>query len=102
MRAPCLRCRKPDKRVDAATQMVGMTVRQAEALRKRLNKKPVQKPENAGFSVDYLSGSGARAGKRARPQGRIQQGKTSGTLTLEYYGADDLERLIEALRGLRV
>ena len=32
----------------------------------------------------------------------IQQGKTSGTLTLEYYGSDDLERLIEALRSLRV
>ena len=32
----------------------------------------------------------------------IQQGKNSGQLTLEYYGADDLERLIEALRGLRV
>ena len=32
----------------------------------------------------------------------IEQGKNSGTLSLEYYGADDLERLIEALRGLRV
>ena len=32
----------------------------------------------------------------------IQQGKTSGQLTLEYYGADDLERLTEALRSLRV
>ena len=32
----------------------------------------------------------------------IQQGKNSGQLTLEYYGADDLERLTEALRALRV
>ena len=31
-----------------------------------------------------------------------KQGKNSGQLTLEYYGADDMERLIEALRGLRV
>ena len=32
----------------------------------------------------------------------IQQGKHSGQLTLEYYGAEDLERLSEALRNLRV
>ncbi len=31
-----------------------------------------------------------------------KKGKKSGSLTLEYYGTDDLERLIEALRGLRV
>jgi ParB family chromosome partitioning protein len=32
----------------------------------------------------------------------ITQGKTSGTVALEYYGADDLERLIAALENLTV
>lgn len=32
----------------------------------------------------------------------IQQASTAGQLTLEYYGAEDLERLSEALRNLRV
>ena len=40
-----LAVQEEDKRVDAARQMVSMSVRQAEALAKRLNKKPVQKPQ---------------------------------------------------------
>ena len=91
-----------DKRVEAARQMAGMTVRQAEALAKKLNKKPVQKTESAVFSVDYLSEAARELESVLGRKVSIQQGKTSGTLTLEYYGSDDLERLIEALRSLRV
>ena len=91
-----------DKRVEAARQMAGMTVRQAEALAKKLNKKPVQKTESAVFSVDYLSEAARELERVLGRKVSIQQGKTSGTLTLEYYGSDDLERLIEALRSLRV
>ena len=93
---------EPEKRVEAAHEMVGMTVRQAEALAKKYNKKPAKKPENAEFSVDYLSEAARDLESALGRKVAIQQGKTSGTLTLEYYGADDLERLIEALRGLRV
>ena len=38
-----------DKRVEAAKQMVGLSVRQAESLAKRLNKKPAPKPQPEGF-----------------------------------------------------
>ena len=93
---------EPEKRVEAAHEMVGMTVRQAEALAKKYNKKPAKKPENTEFSVDYLSEAARDLESALGRKVAIQQGKTSGTLTLEYYGADDLERLIEALRGLRV
>ena len=45
-----------DKRVEAAKQMAGMTVRQAEALAKRMNKKPAEpKPQESDFSVDYIA-----------------------------------------------
>ena len=91
-----------DKRVEAARQMVGMSVRQAEALAKRLNKKPAQKPQPQGFSVDYVADVEKELEGVLGRKISIQQGKNSGQLTLEYYGADDLERLIEALRGLRV
>lgn len=91
-----------DKRVDAAKQMVGMSVRQAEALAKRLNKKPVPKPQPEGFSVDYVAEVEKELESVLGRKISIEQGKNSGTLSLEYYGADDLERLIEALRGLRV
>lgn len=91
-----------DKRVEAAKQMVGMSVRQAEALAKRINKKPAPKPQPEGFSVDYVSEVEKELESVLGRKISIEQGKNSGTLSLEYYGADDLERLIEALRGLRV
>ena len=91
------------KRIEAAKQMVGLSVRQAEALAKRLNKKPVAKPQPpVDFSVDYVADVEKELESVLGRKTSIQQGKNSGQLTLEYYGADDLERLIEALRGLRV
>lgn len=97
-----LAVQEEDKRVEAARQMVGMSVRQAEALAKRLNKKPAQKPQPQGFSVDYVADVEKELEGVLGRKISIQQGKNSGQLTLEYYGADDLERLIDALRGLRV
>ena len=91
-----------DKRVEAAKQMVGMSVRQAEALAKRMNKKPAPKPQQEDFSVDYVAEVEKELESVLGRKISIEQGKNSGTLSLEYYGADDLERLIEALRGLRV
>ena len=91
-----------DKRIEAAKQMVGMSVRQAESLAKRLNKKPAQKPQTEGFSVDYVAAVEKELESVLGRKISIQQGKNSGQLTLEYYGADDLERLIEALRSLHV
>lgn len=93
---------EPEKRVEAAKQMAGMTVRQAEALAKKLNKKPVKEPENNDFTVDYVAEIEKELESTLGRRVSIQQGKSSGALTLEYYGADDLERLIDALRGLRV
>ena len=91
------------KRIEAAKQMVGLSVRQAEALAKLLNKKPVAKPQPpVDFSVDYVADVEKELESVLGRKISIQQGKNSGQLTLEYYGADDLERLIEALRGLRV
>lgn len=92
-----------DKRVEAAKQMAGMTVRQAEALAKRMNKKPTEpKPQESDFSVDYIAALEKELESVLGRKICIQQGKNSGQLTLEYYGADDLERLTEALRALRV
>ena len=77
-------------------------LRQAEALAKRMNKKPTPKPQHETFSVDYVEEVEKELESVLGRKIRIEQGKNSGTLSLEYYGADDLERLIEALRGLRV
>ena len=91
------------ERVDAAKQMVGLSVRQAEALAKRLNKKPEPEPEPASEAeVDYVAELEKELESTLGRKIRIQQGRHSGQLTLEYYGAEDLERLTEALRNLRV
>ena len=93
-----------DKRVEAAKQMAGMTVRQAEALAKRMNKKPAEpKPQESDFSVDYIAALEKELESVLGRKICIQQGKNSGQLTLEYYGADDLERLTEsAARPARI
>ena len=92
-----------DKRVEAARQMVGLSVRQSEALAKRMNKKPAEKPEQSPeVSVDYIAELEKELEGALGRKISIQQGKHSGQLTLEYYGAEDLERLSEALRNLRV
>ncbi len=91
-----------EKRVEAAKQMVGMTVRQAEALAKKMNKAPVKTEEKTGIAVDYLSEVAHELENALGRKVAIQQGKTSGSVTMEFYGTDDLERLVEALRRLRV
>lgn len=91
-----------EQRGAAAEQMVGLSVRQAEALAKRLNKKPAHKEQKQAFSVDYVAEVEKELESTLGRKVTIAQGKTSGTLSLEYYGADDLERLLDALRGLRV
>ena len=91
------------RRVDAAKQMVGLSVRQAEALAKKLNKPEVQTPSQPlEVPVDYVAELEKDLESALGRKISIQQGKHSGQLTLEYYGADDLERLTEALRNLRV
>ena len=91
------------RRVEAAKQMVGLSVRQAEALAKKLNKPEVQTPpQPLEVPVDYVAELEKDLESVLGRKISIQQGKHSGQLTLEYYGADDLERLTEALRNLRV
>ena len=73
-----------DKRVEAAKQMAGMTVRQAEALAKRMNKKPAEpKPQESDFSVDYIAALEKELESVLGRKICIQQGKNSGQLTLE-------------------
>ncbi len=91
------------QRVDAAKQMVGLSVRQAEALAKRLNKQEIKTPpQPLEVPVDYVAELEKDLESVLGRKISIQQGKHSGQLTLEYYGAEDLERLTEALRNLRV
>ena len=80
-----------DKRVEAARQMVGLSVRQSEALAKRMNKKPVEKPEQPPeVSVDYIAGEGAGGRPRTKDQhsaGQAQRPADVGILRRRGFGA---------------
>lgn len=94
----------PSERMAAAHQMQTMTVRQAETLAKRLNrkKKEEQTEQTGELTVDYYGEAARELEGALGRKVSIQQGKHSGSLTLEYYSAEDLERLLEALRTLHV
>jgi ParB family chromosome partitioning protein len=86
-------------RLSEAPKMAEMSVRKAEAYAKKLNQ-PVETPAPKPFTVDYTA---ALARELESVLGRrvvIEQGKKSGTLSLEFYNPEDLERLSEGLRAL--
>ena len=79
----------------------GLSVRQTEALAKRLSaeKKP-EKPAPTG--VDYTAEAQKDLSSKLGPGVKIVNGRKKGRIELEYYGLDDLNDLLEALALLRV
>lgn len=95
----------PDQetRSRAATLIIekSMTVRDAEAMIKKLlarkpEKKPAAKPE-----VDYVAEAEKALAAGLGRKVRILSGKKRGQLVLEYYGSEDFERLYDALLSMR-
>ena len=80
----------------------GLSVRQTEALAKRLaaEKKPVPPPVSAG--VDYAAEAQKDLSSRLGRGVRIVTGRKKGRIELEYYGVDDLNDLLEALALIRL
>lgn len=88
---------------EALEKMAGMSVRQAEKFAKGLCR-PAEKPKEqaAPFAADYSADLAARLEGALGRRVCIEHGKTSGTVSLEFYGDEDLERLAEALEKLSV
>lgn len=77
-----------------------LSVRQAEAMCKRLaaeEKKP-EPPKHTG--VDYVAECEKALSRRLDRKVRIVNGKRKGRFELEFYGEDDLQRLYEILLAL--
>ena len=77
-----------------------LSVRQAEAMCKRLaaeEKKP-EPPKHTG--VDYVAECEKALSRRLDRKVRIVNGKRKGRFELEFYGGDDLQRLYEILLAL--
>lgn len=83
----------------AAQQVVdgGLSVRQTEALAKKLAAKPkVKKPENTD-DVNYTKLAASELSDKLGRSCRIVPGRKKGRIELDYYGMDDLNDLLEAL-----
>ena len=77
-----------------------LSVRQAEAMCKRLAAEE-KKPEPAKRpAVNYIAECGKALTRRLDRKVRIVSGKRKGRFELEFYGEEDLQRLYEALLAL--
>lgn len=87
--------------LDAAQQVIrhGLNVRQTEALVKKLQAPPKEKP--ARESVDYVVEAEKELSDCLARRCRIIAGKKRGKIELEYYGMDDLNDLLDALTTLK-
>ncbi|HBI64087.1 MAG TPA: stage 0 sporulation protein J [Clostridiales bacterium] len=93
------------KRISAAKAMAesGMSVRQAEAYVKKLNKPAPQPQEPAvpqEFQPDYYAELQQKLEGALGRRVHIENKKNKGRIELEYYGDDDLERLVQALAAV--
>ena len=80
----------------------GLSVRQTEALAKRLAAKKEEAPATVSAGVDYTAEAQKDLSSRLGRGVKIVTGRQKGRIELEYYGLDDLNDLLDALALLRV
>ena len=91
------------KQLDAANEVLekGLSVRKTEQLAARLSKEPEpEKEEDRKISVDYAAEISDQLSKSLGRKVKLTDGKKTGKIEIEFYGADDREDLIELLCGL--
>ena len=93
----------PALQVRAANAIIdgGLSVRQAEALAKRLATEKKPKKEAPANQVDYTAEAQKELSSKLGRGVRIVTGRKKGRIELEYYGLDDLNDLLDALALLR-
>ena len=79
---------------------LGLSVRQTEALCKKLTKQ-AQPVKEQPPQVDYLAECEKELTAGLGRKVRIVSGKRKGRIELEYYGQDDLQQLYDALHTMR-
>ena len=75
-----------------------LSVRQTETLAARLSKAPARSTPPAPAAVDYIRELELELETALGRKVRLVDGKKKGRIELEYYGAEDREKLIENLR----
>ena len=91
------------KQLEAAQKIaaLGLSVRQAELLCRNLSQEKAPEPPKAVLTVDYVAEC-EKSLSRALGRGvKIVNGKRKGKFELEFYGQEDLQALLDALRTLK-
>jgi len=89
------------KQMEAAQKIIALalSVRQAETLCKNMTKEPAAKKEIT-FAVDYVAECEKSLSKHLGRGVKIVNGKRKGRFELEFYGEEDLQKLLDALMKL--
>ena len=96
---------KTEKKQLAAAQKIcalGLSVRQAELLCRNMAKEmPEVKEEPVTLKVDYVAECEKQLSKHLGRGVKIVNGKRKGRFELEFYGAEDLQVLLDALMKIK-
>ena len=94
----------PSLQESAANAIVsgGLSVRQTEALVKRLSAEKKEAQAKDPDEVDYLAEAQIELKARLCRGVKIVPGRKKGRIELEYYGVDDLNDLLDALAVIKV
>lgn len=89
------------KRLEAAKKIaaLGLSVRQAELLCRNMEREPKPEPEPE-LRVDYVAECQRALSKKLGRGVKIVTGKRKGRFELEFYGQDDLQKLLDKLMTL--
>ena len=89
------------KQLDAAKKVIALSlsVRQTETLCKKMEKEPAPKKQEV-FAVDYVAECEKSLSKHLGRGVKIVNGKRKGRFELEFYGQEDLQKLLDALMKL--
>ena len=90
------------KQLDAAKKVIALSlsVRQTETLCKNMEKEPAPKHDEPVLKVDYVAECEKSLSKHLGRGVKIVNGKRKGRFELEFYGQEDLQKLLDALMKL--
>lgn len=94
-----------DKLQISAAQKIsalGLSVRQAENMCRTLSRKKRATTDYQQLRVNYIAECEKDLSRKLGRGVKIVNGKRKGHFELEFYGPDDLQRLLEALQGLKL
>lgn len=94
--------RPEEAQIDAARSVIanGLSVRRTEQLAAKLMREPKPAEPEDEIRVDYAAEVTKRLEKALGRKVKLTENGKRGKITLEYYSADDRERLIELLAAL--